>query len=243
MPNGQPEDGTTPPSTEVTPPKEDNSQQPDTTDWKKRYDDSSKEAKKLLEEKNRKESMLLNIAVDRVVNEPWYLESLAQTDRDFAKSVANALQVDWEDFASLEDALEYVNSLWGTKQSKIEKPIDTDKLYAEFKVRQEQEQTVAYIDDLFNQIPADKRDEIRENYNDLVEGKSNITKDRAKKYFDMVNTYKWPKKQEAIDKKMAEMASGSMKASTSKQYEEVSPSVLALAKQLWKEHLYLKKTK
>jgi GMP synthase-like glutamine amidotransferase len=236
--SGQPEDESTPPS-EATP-EVDNSQQPDTTDWKKRYDDSSKEARKIAEEKARKEAMLLNIAVDRVVSDPSYLESLASTDQELAETVAKSLQVDGEDFTSLDEALAYVKTL--TKESpKIEKPIDTDKLYEEFKKRQEKEQTTEYIEDLFSKIPTDKRDEIRNDFNDLIEGKSNITKERAKKYFDMVNTYKTPKKQETVDKKMAEMASGSVKNSASKEYEEVPASVIALAKQLGKEHLYLKK--
>ena len=184
--------------------------------------------------------MLLNIAVDRVVSDPNYLESLASTDKDLAESDAKKLQVDGKDFETLEEALSFVKSI--KKDSpKIEKPVDTDKLYEEFKKRQEREQTTEYIEDLFSKIPADKRDEIRNDFNDLIEGKSNINKERAKKYFDMVNTYKAPKKQETVDKKMAEMASGSVKNSASKEYDDVPASVIALAKQLGKEHLYLKK--
>jgi hypothetical protein len=86
---GQPEDEIKP-SSDATP-TVDNSQKPDNTDWKKRYDDSSQEARKLYEEKTRKESLLLNIAVDKVVSDPDYLESLATTDKELAESVAKAM--------------------------------------------------------------------------------------------------------------------------------------------------------
>lgn len=242
---GQPGEEETPPETPTTQ-VVDNSQTPDNTDWKKRYDDSSKEAKKLVEEKNAKEGMLLNIAVEHVVSNPDYLENLAKEDPDLAEKVVKKLKTDdGEEFDSIEDALKFVKGLkkpW-SPEKKVEKTIDTDKLYEEFKKRQEQEQTVSYVEDLFKTIPEDKREEIRNNYNDLIEGKSNLSKEKVKKYFDLVNTYK-PKKSDTVDKKMAEMASSGIKNSaSSKEYEDVSPWVLALAKQLGKEHLYVKKTK
>lgn len=88
---GQPEDGVLPPSNETPALSTDNSQ-PDNTDWKKRYDDSSKEARKLADEKKRKEEMLINIAVDKVVSDPSYLETLAYTDKELADRVASNLE-------------------------------------------------------------------------------------------------------------------------------------------------------
>lgn len=57
----------------------------------------------------------------------------------------------------------------------------------------------------------------------------------------MVNTYKnKPSKQETIDKKIAGMATGSTKASTSQDFEEVPSSRIELAKRLGLTHLYSK---
>lgn len=101
--------------------------QPGQHDWQKRANDSKKEALKMLE-----------VQVDMVLENPEYLEKLANKDRHLAETVAKRLTWGGEQVESLEHALEVISGVPAKSKSPVmAKAVDDDEIVAKVEARQE----------------------------------------------------------------------------------------------------------